>query len=77
MGINPATWNNLGSGKTFVQRYRLTFTNLWDGSSEVWEHYGSPYTSRTWLIDRNGNRIGDAAASFSAARFQRLVDDLE
>lgn len=60
-----------------MQRYGLTFTNLWDGSSDVWRHYGSPYTSGTLLIDKNGNRVEDRAVSFSAGKFQGLVDRLE
>ena len=77
MGINPKQWNPLSSGKGFIQRYRLTFTNLWDGSNGVWSHYGSPYTSRALLVDKNGNRVEQNPVSFSTSKFQRLVDNLE
>ena len=60
-----------------MKRYGITFTTLWDSSNAVWRHYGSPYTSGTLLIDKNGNRVEDTARSFSASKFQRLVDNLE
>lgn len=77
IGIAPGSWQNRGSGERFVARYGLSFTNLWDGSSGVWTHYGSPYTSGYWMLDSNGDRVGDAAASFSASQAQRLLDSLE
>ena len=43
----------------------------------MWKHYGRPYNSNVWLINKNGNRVEDAARSFSASKFQRLVDNLE
>ena len=67
----------LDKAKTFVNRYGLTFTNLWDDSGEMWRHYGRPYNSNVWLIDKNGNRVEDAARLFSASKFQGLVDNLE
>ncbi len=77
VGINPDHWNPRSSGEGFVRRYGLTFTNLWDGSNAVWRHYGGPYTSRALLIDKTGNRVEDTPVSFSAGKFQRLVDRLE
>jgi hypothetical protein len=77
VGINPAHWNTRSSGKGFVRRYGLTFTNLWDGSDAVYRRYGSPYTSRALLVDKTGNRVEDTAVIFSASKFQRLVDRLE
>jgi len=77
VGINPATWNNLGDAKSFVSRYGLTFTNLWDSSDTVRRHYGSPYTSRALLVDKQGNRVEQAPSLFSTAKFQRLVDGLD
>ena len=60
-----------------MSTYRLTFTNLWDGSNEVWRHYDSPYTSNALLVDKQGNRVEQAPSSFSATRFQRLLDNLD
>ncbi len=60
-----------------MRAHGLTFTNLWDSSNGVWSHYGSPYTSRVMLLDKQGNRVEQAASSFSAGKFQRLVDDLD
>lgn len=77
VGVNPGTWNSLDAGKRFVSTYRLTFTNLWDISNAVWNHYGSPYTSRALLVDKQGNRVEQAPGLFSATRFQRLVDALD
>ncbi len=60
-----------------MSRYGLTFTNLWDSSDTVRRHYGSPYTSRALLVDKQGNRVEQAPSLFSAARFQGLVDNLD
>ena len=43
----------------------------------MWKHYGRPYNSDVWLIDKNGNRVEDTDRPFSASKFQRLVDNLE
>ena len=77
VGINPATWNDLSDARSFVSRYGLTFTNLWDSSDTVRRHYGSPYTSRALLVDKHGNRVEQAPSLFSTSRFQRLVDGLD
>ena len=77
VGINPGTWNSLADARSFVSTYRLTFTNLWDSSDPVRRHYGSPYTSRALLVDKQGNRVEQNPSLFSAARFQRLVDGLD
>ena len=60
-----------------MRAYGRSFTNLWDSSNAVWHHYGGPYTSRVMLLDKHGNRVEQAASLFSAAKFQRLVDDLD
>ena len=77
VGINPRHWNSLNEGQRFVSTYRLTFTNLWDGSDTVRRHYGSPYTSRALLVDKQGNRVEQVPSLFSTAKFQRLVDGLD
>lgn len=79
VGISPETWSNLGPARSFVSRYRLTFTNLWDGSNAVWRHYKGPdsYTSEVMLVDKRGNRVEQATSPFSASKYQRLVDELE
>lgn len=60
-----------------MSTFRLTFTNRWDSSNAVWNHYGSPYTSTALLVDKQGNRVEQAPSLFSAARFQGLVDNLD
>ena len=77
VGISPRTWNSLSDAKSFVSRYGLTFTNLWDDSNAVWRHYGAPYTSHVMLVDKQGNRVEQATSRFSTSRFQRLVDGLD
>ena len=77
VGINPRTWNNLGDARSFVSRYGLTFTNLWDSSNAVWRHYGGPYTSAVMLVDRHGNRVEQTTSRFSTSKYQRLVDGLD
>lgn len=77
IGINPASWNDLARGKSFVSRYSLTFTNLWDDTSRVHQRYGRPYNSNYWLLDKYGNRVGDRAVSFSKAGVEQKLDSLE
>lgn len=74
IGIAPKNWQTLRNAVDFVTSRRLTFTNLWDRSNAVWRHYGSPYTSRMWIIDKSGNRVGNISQIFSAAKAQRIVD---
>ena len=77
IGINPREWSTIDEARSFVNSKGLTFANLWDGSNSVWKHYGSPYTSRTWVIDKHGNRVSSSAFAFNAAAAQKLVDALE
>lgn len=62
---------------SFVSSYGLTFPNLWDASNRVYLNYGRPYNSNYWLLDRNGNRVGDRAVSFSVSSVQQKLDSLE
>ena len=32
--------------------------NFGSSKTHVWRHCGSPYTSRIWVIDKHGNRVG-------------------
>ena len=77
IGISPANWGRADAAEPFVTRYGLTFVNLWDGTNAAYRHYGSPYTSEFWLLDRNGDRVGDRAVSFSNSRAQRMLSTLE
>ena len=77
LGITPANWGRASAAEAFITRYRLTFTNLWDSADAAWRHYGSPYTSQFWLLDHNGDRLGDGARTFSASTVQGLLRSLE
>ncbi len=77
IGVNPASWNNQARGTSFVSRYNLTFSNLWDDTNRVYQHYGRPYNSNFWLLDQNGDRVGDRAVSFSVRSAQEKLDSLE
>ena len=77
IGITPANWGSARAAEPFVARYRLTFVNLWDNADAAWRHYGSPYTSQFWLLDHNGDRIGDRARVFSASTVRGLLRSLE
>ena len=78
IGINPAALRgSLTRGRTFVNGFRLTFTNLLDGSDAVYEHYGRPYNSNYWLLDRNGDRVGNRQELFSVSRAGQKLDSLD
>lgn len=66
IGINPAAWESFDRGQRFATERNLGYTNLWDGSNAVHEHYGMPGTSGFWLLDKNGDRAHDRASSFSS-----------
>ncbi len=53
--------------QSFVTGTGTTFTMLWDPTSESWRHYGVQRNSDLWLLDPNGNRVGE--------RFYRLDED--
>lgn len=77
IGINAKSLRGtLAKGRKFVSDYNLTFTNLLDDSSGVYRHYGSPYTSHYWLLDKEGNRVGSRTESFSTAGVQGKLDSL-
>ena len=77
IGINPAALNSQSRGKDFVNDYGLTFANLWDKSSQVYRHYGTPYNSHYWLLDKNGDRVGARAVNFSTSGAQQKLDSLD
>lgn len=77
IGINRQSLNPLARGERFVDRYNLTFTNLWDDSDDVHSHYGSPYHSNYWLLDKNGDRVGNRAEGFSVSGAEQKLDELE
>lgn len=78
IGINPAALRGrLARAQSFVNGFGLTFDNLLDDSDGVYNHYGRPYNSNYWLLDRNGERVGDRAFSFSVSRIERALDELE
>ncbi len=76
IGINPKDYNSLSAAESFVNSKGLTFTNLWDESDTVHEHYGSR-NSQVWLLDKDGNRVGNSPSGFSVSRLERLLDKLE
>ena len=53
--------------QSFVTGTGTTFTMLWDSTSESWRHYGVQRNSDLWLLDPNGNRVGE--------RFYRLDEN--
>ena len=77
IGINPEFWNSTDRGERFVSTHGLSFTNLWDGSSAVYTHYGRPGISAFWLLDKHGNRITEYPRQFSTSGAEKLLDDLE
>ncbi len=76
MGLSPSSWGSLDPARAFVRSHGLTFTNLWDNTDAVWQHYGSPYTSRFMLLDRHGNQVMDKPISFSVDAAQKMLNDL-
>ena len=78
IGINPAGLRGrIDRARPFVNGFGLTFDNLLDGTDGVYRHYGRPYNSHYWLLDRNGDRVGSTTSSFSATRIERALDNLE
>ena len=60
-----------------MNSFRLTFTNLLDGSDAVYDHYGSPANSNYWLLDSNGDRVGNRQELFSVSRAGQKLDSLD
>lgn len=57
IGLNPAGWESLERGRTFVATHRFGFTNLWDGSNLSLSHYAVTATPAKRLLDGHGNEI--------------------
>ena len=49
----------------FVATHGLGFTNLWDSTNAVYNHYGITGQSDFWLLDNQGNRAQDRKSSWS------------
>ena len=51
--------DNLALAKDFIDRTGTkSFTMVWEQGGSSWRHYGIRLNSETWLLDKNGNRIG-------------------
>lgn len=78
VGLNPAVWESLERGRSFVAAHRFGFSNLWDGSSRSLSHYAVTATPSKRLLDGHGNEIEawrGAMANFDEV--EDLLDSLE
>lgn len=46
---------------------------LWSDTFEAWRHYSVLTSSDFWLLDRSGNRVGDAPAPYDPALVEQLL----
>lgn len=52
--------DDLDLAETFIERTGVeSFQMLWDPSFESWRHYGIRVNSEVWLLDTDGNRVGE------------------
>ena len=57
MGVGAQ--DDLALAEQFIERTGIeSFSMVWDPSFESWLHYGIQINSEVWLLDPDGNRIG-------------------
>jgi cytochrome c biogenesis protein CcmG/thiol:disulfide interchange protein DsbE len=55
LGVNAQDFE--GDARRFVERHRLTYRNVRDGSGALLERYGVSGFPETWFIDRKGRLV--------------------
>ena len=72
--------NYLGSSnhiEAFVAHFGITFTILRDlPVPRATRYYGIRYWSEFWLLDEQGDRVGDRRYLFSVSRVEQLLAEL-
>ena len=57
--VGVGAQDDLELAEQFIERTGIeSFTMLWDPSFESWRHYEIRINSEVWLLDTNGNRVG-------------------
>ncbi len=62
--------------KRFVSDTGTTFTMLWDPTFESWRHYGVQRNSDLWLLDPNGDRVGERFYRLDESYVEELLSGL-
>ncbi|MGI9600548.1 MAG: TlpA family protein disulfide reductase [Acidimicrobiales bacterium] len=71
MGVGAQ--DDLALAEQFIERTGIeSFTMLWDPGFESWLHYGIQVNSEVWLLDTNGNRVGNKFFALD----EGTIDDL-
>lgn len=51
--------DNLTLAKDFIAKTGTkSFPMVWESNASTWRHYGIRINSETWLLDKQGNRVG-------------------
>ena len=74
--VGVGTFDSINLARSFVEDTGVTFTMLWSELSDSWSHYGVRTNSHIWLLDRNGNRIGDHSRAYDRALVESLLEEL-
>ncbi len=57
----------------FVAATGVTFPMLWDPTLESWRRYGIQRNSDFWLLDGNGNQIGERFYRLDVSYIEELL----
>ena len=71
--VGIGTFDDLAYAERFVDDANTTFTMLWSPSSESWRHYNVNNNSYMWLLDAQGNRIGENAQPYSTSTVEEFL----
>ncbi len=63
--------------QTFIERTGIeSFPMYWDPGFDSWVHFGIRANSDMWLVDANGNVVGDRFYRFDQGYVEDLLDSL-
>ena len=74
--IGVGAQDDLEYAKRFLDATGVSFTMLWSDSFDSWRHYGVQRNSDFWLIDPEGNRVGDSSRPYDQRAAEEMLDGL-
>ena len=75
--VGVGAQDNLALAKDFLADTGISSaTMLWSDSFDSWRHYEINNNSDMWLLDANGNRVGERFYKFDENYVEELLDTL-
>ena len=70
-------WDLAGDARSFIERYKVTYPQVFDGPGTTYDRYGVPPWPQTFIVDRDGravdHKLGELSEDELAARIERVL----